>query len=140
MPLPPNTQFADKLPMDPNCHEAIALRNDIRSYEDSITGEVLRAQFVDDFPPEILFSLPLLNTPTIHRLVQDFLDARGVPMPQIETGRIIQTLASNLYTDDPSDKDFALSLCDHFISSFSNRPSNVVPLGAEAATVAPSVT
>jgi hypothetical protein len=140
MPLPPNTQFADKLPMDPNCHEAIALRNAIRSYEDNITGEDLREQFVEDFPPEILFSLHLLNTPTIHRLVRDFLVARGKPMPQIGRGRNIQTLASSLYMDDPSDKDIALRICHHFISPFSSLPSNVVPLGAEAATVAPRVT
>jgi hypothetical protein len=61
-------------------------------------------------------------------------------MPQIGRGRIIQTLASNLYTDDPIDKYIALSICDHFISPLSYRPSNVVPLGAEAATVAPNVT
>jgi hypothetical protein len=140
MPLPPNMQFADKLPMDPNCHKTIALRNAIRSYEDNVTGEDLRAQFVEDFPPEILFSLPLLNTPTIHRLVRDFLAARGIPMPQIGRGRTIQTLVSNLYTDNLSDKDIALSIRDHFISPFSNRPSNVVPLGVEAATAAPSVT
>jgi hypothetical protein len=42
--------------------------------------------------------------------------------------------------DDPSDKGIALSICDHFIGPFSNRPPNVVPLGAEAAIVAPSVT
>jgi hypothetical protein len=45
-----------------------------------------------------------------------------------------------VYTDDPNDKDIALSICDHFISPFSSRPSNVVPLGAEAANVAPNVT
>jgi hypothetical protein len=96
MPLPPNAQFSDKLPMGPNYHEAIALRNSIQSYEDNIAGEDLREQFFEDFPPEILFSLPLLNTPTIRRLVRDFLVARGIHMPQIGRGRIIQTLASNL--------------------------------------------
>jgi hypothetical protein len=139
MPLPPNTQFADKLPMDPNCHEAVALRNCIRSCEDNIAREDLRAQFVEDFPPEIIFSRPLLNTPTIHRLVRAFLVARGIPMPQIGRGRIILTLASNLYTDAPSDKDIAYSICDHFISPVSSRPSNAIPLGAEAATFASSV-
>jgi hypothetical protein len=59
-------------------------------------------------------------------------------MPQIGRCRIIQTLASNLYTDDPSDKDIVLSIRDHFVSPFSNHPSSVVPLGVEAATVAPS--
>jgi hypothetical protein len=73
MPLPPNAQFAGKLPMDPNCHEAIALRNAIRSYEENIPGEDLRAQFVEDFPPEILFSLRLLIMPSFTGLFEIFL-------------------------------------------------------------------
>jgi hypothetical protein len=107
MALPPNTQFADKLPMDPNYHEAIALRNAIRSHEDNITGEDLQAQFVEEIHPDIILSLPF--TPHAHhsQACSRFSCCPGHTYASDRKGRIIQTLASNLSTDDPSDNDIA---------------------------------
>lgn len=65
--------------------------------EDQVSGELLRAQFADMYPPIVLLSPDMMTQPLIHQTLLAWLRTHDVHLGGTEDMRSVKRLAATLY-------------------------------------------
>lgn len=88
----------------------------LRAISSDLSGDVLKQQISEMFPPAQLFSKEIADMPMVWIELRNFLDARGVGLQQHSSRRVILTLAHGLYTD-AEDQSVAIEIANLIIAS-----------------------
>ena len=96
----------------------------IKTYQndDAITGENLKIQFRQDYPPFLFLNPAIISNVALIRKFAEFLVNRGIEMETHPSSYILNSLAITLYQND--DQTQALNAINVFKESISMRSAN----------------
>lgn len=96
----------------------------MRTIDPSLSGENLRNHVAEMFPPAHLFCKEIADMASVWMELRAFLDARGAPLQQHSSRRVILTLAHGLYQES-EDRNAAIDIANDIVSAGRRRRQDI---------------